>query len=41
MKKTRRRYLSFILHSDDSKLDDKKSKEEVVKEAIYFALNCN
>jgi RNase P/RNase MRP subunit POP5 len=23
MKKTRRRYLSFLLHSDDSKLDDK------------------
>ena len=24
MKKTRRRYLSFLLHSDGSKLDDKK-----------------
>jgi len=34
MKKTRRRYLSFILHSDDTKVDDKKISSAIWKNLL-------
>ena len=34
MKKTRRRYLSFLLHSDGSKLDDKKIDAAIWKNLL-------
>ena len=34
MKKTRRRYLSFLLHSDDSSFDDKKLSTAIWKNLL-------